>query len=419
MLTLNNWLENIEKVSSRPTIDLGLDCIKKALHALGLLPFPHKVITVAGTNGKGSTVAILESLLLAHGYHTASFTSPHIIHYNERMKLSGESLPDEVIVKAFSAISSVAREYNLTYFEWTTLCALYVFYHQPLDYVILEVGLGGRLDAVNSIDSDVAIITSISFDHQSFLGNTLEDIAKEKAGIMRPHKPVIIGDRNPSRILIDIATRLGSPIIVCARDIKVSQKEAQWSYRSLTHEYHDLPLPSLLLDNAISAIAALEALSIPLDRVSISRGLKASFVSGRQEWKENEKLLLDVAHNQASISMLIPVIARLNKPIKLCFAMRFDKDYELCLTMLLPYIHKAYVSFLTSDKDEIDDMRAFYKRFDKVCCFDTVDKAYQALIVEKDDDEIILVTGSFQTVGIVKQLRYNAKVNKNKRSVVC
>jgi dihydrofolate synthase/folylpolyglutamate synthase len=301
---LDSWIQWQQSLYSRE-IDLTLDRLVPVYERMGRLPATIKVVTVAGTNGKGSCVATLEVMLTSAGHTVGTYTSPHLYRYNERIRLSGLPVSDDVLMSAFQAVEDARQETPLTYFEFGTLAALAIFSEKSPGVVILEVGLGGRLDAVNSVDADVRVITTIGLDHQAWLGNTREAIATEKAGIMRPGRPLILGDRDPPKNLLNIGETLGVPVSRIGVDFDALRHGDTWSFRGSHREILDLPTSVLhgpLLDNAAcameslsqldpSAMPAEETLRHALAGVSIPARLQRHEVDG-YEW------IIDLAHNE-------------------------------------------------------------------------------------------------------------------------
>ena len=278
---------------------------------LRLRTFSCPVITVGGTNGKGSCVALLEALLAAGDRRVATFTSPHLVRYNERIRLAGREGTDAELIAAFERIDEVRGDTSLTFFEFNTLAALHLFQQEQFDAVLLEVGLGGRLDAVNIVDSDVAVLTSIGLDHCDWLGPTLEDIGREKAGIFRARRPAVLGEAVMPHSVYEAARALGTELRVSGIDYRYSIEEAKWHWHGRGLTFRDLPLPRLAgrqqVDNAATALAALAEVRerLPLSTEQVTRGLlevrlrgRFDVVGGKPEW------ILDVAHNPAAAEVL-------------------------------------------------------------------------------------------------------------------
>ena len=305
--TFSDWLDYQQRVHARG-IDLDLERVHEVWRRMGAPSIARTVITIGGTNGKGSTVAFLEAMLRAGGMRVGSYTSPHILRYNERVRIDGEDATDEALIAAFERIE-IAREANgenaipLTYFEFGTLAALDVFSRAKPDVALLEVGLGGRLDAVNIIDADAAIVTTVDLDHMEWLGNDRESIGREKAGIFRQDRPAVIGESDPPRSLLDEARRIGAQVVRRGREYQMDTGKDGWDWRFGDTELH-LPMPSLQapsqLANASSAIAALHALrgSLGWNPEAIARGVHDAQLAGRlQKIAEAPQVIVDVAHN--------------------------------------------------------------------------------------------------------------------------
>ncbi|KUZ70766.1 bifunctional folylpolyglutamate synthase/dihydrofolate synthase [Burkholderia ubonensis] len=315
--TLDAWLSHLER--AHPVgIDMGLTRIGQVKAALGL-EFACPVITVGGTNGKGSTCAFLETILVRAGYKVGCHTSPHLLAFNERARVNGETVADDALLPHFEAVeaarTSLPEPVSLTYFEFTTLAILHLFAARGLDAVILEVGLGGRLDAVNIIDTDCAIVTSIDIDHTEYLGDTREKIAFEKAGIFRPGKPAICGDPAVPQTLIDHADAIGADLWLVGRDFRYEAQPGaerqQWSYLGRDKRYPALAYPALRganqLINASAALAALESLRavLPVSAQDIRLGLANVELPGRfQVLPGKPAIVLDVAHNPHAAAVL-------------------------------------------------------------------------------------------------------------------
>ena len=284
-------------------IELGLDRVQRVKDALGLAPaFP--LIIVGGTNGKGSTCAYLEAILLAAGYKTGLYTSPHLLRYNERVRISGQVARDAELIAAFEKIDAARGDTSLTYFEFGTLGAMIQFIDAGVDVAILEVGLGGRLDAVNVFDADVAIITSVDLDHMEYLGDTREKIGFEKAGIYRTGRPAICADPVPPASLLEHARNMGADLRCVNREFFAQREAVRWTYRGPSLIWPALPLPSMAgpyqLGNAAGALAALEAVRVrlPVSEAAIRQGLVAALAPGRfQRISRAPDVILDVAHN--------------------------------------------------------------------------------------------------------------------------
>ncbi|WP_104201914.1 bifunctional tetrahydrofolate synthase/dihydrofolate synthase [Billgrantia saliphila] len=309
---LDAWLTYLEQV--HPVgIDLGLDRVAEVARRMGLLHerLAGRVITVAGTNGKGSTVAMLDAVARAHGVTTAAYTSPHLLRYNERLRLNGSEAEDATLIAGFEAVEAARltdEPISLTYFEAGTLAALWAIGRQRPDLAILEVGLGGRLDAVNVLDADVAVITPIARDHAAFLGDDLEGIGREKAGILRTGRPAVLGSRELPSSVRECADARGAPVVALGEAFDWHRAvPGRWEWIGLgdggaSHELVDLPDPGLPLDNAATALQALASAGVALESATCRQALGAVQLPGRMQWVG--PWCLDVGHNPHAAAYL-------------------------------------------------------------------------------------------------------------------
>lgn len=356
--TLADWLEYQQRVHPH-AIELGLDRVRAVWQRLGA-PAPAPVVfTVGGTNGKGSTVAFLEAMLAADGRRVGTYTSPHLLRYNERIRVLGEEVDDEALVAAFARIEAARGDIALTYFEYGTLAALWLFAQSRLDVAVLEVGLGGRLDAVNIIDADAAIVTTIALDHQAWLGNDRESIGREKAGIFREGRPAIIGEGDPPDSLVAEAMRIGADLRLAGRDFTAARDgpDAGWEWRS-DGEALVLPAPALdapcQIANASAAVAALYALR---DRLgwnprAMASGVAQAQVGARlQRFRGTPELIVDVAHNPQAASVLAQWLR--TKPAQgrtlAVFGALDDKDVLGIVTALVGTIDTWFLAGLDAE----------------------------------------------------------------------
>jgi dihydrofolate synthase/folylpolyglutamate synthase len=309
--SLDAWLSWQEQLHPS-TIDLGLERVRRVLDAMALPSLACPVITVGGTNGKGSCVAMLESILRAEGLKVGAFTSPHLVRYNERIHIDGREATDAALMQAFEQVSDARGAVSLTFFEYNTLAALCLFAPARLDAVILEVGMGGRLDAVNVIDPDAALIVSVGIDHVEWLGATLEDIGREKAGIFRAGRPAVLGSTAMPDSVRRTAEALGAILIEPGRDFRWQRTSSGWSWDGRSASYRQLPQPALAgarqFDNAAAVLAVLEALAarLAVSPPAIARGLETVDLPGRYQrvQRNGVEWVLDVAHNVAAAEIL-------------------------------------------------------------------------------------------------------------------
>ncbi len=418
--SLDQWLSHLE--TAHPVgIDMGLARITRVKESLGL-KFACPVITVGGTNGKGSTCAFLESILLAAGYKVACHTSPHLLRFNERARINGADVSDADLLKAFERVEQARCRLSdpptLTYFEFTTLAIMDIFANASVDAVILEVGMGGRLDAVNIVDADCAIVTSIDLDHMAYLGNTREAIAFEKAGIFRTKAIAICGDPIPPASLINHANAIGADLWLMGKDYSFTGDQQQWGWTGRGKRFSGLGYPALRganqLLNASAVIAALIALHdrLPVSAQDIRTGLALVELPGRfQVLPGRPTVVLDVAHNpHAAATLAESIEAMAYHPYTYAvFGAMADKDIDGVLKPLLNTVDYWYCTDLptpraASASDLAKRLRAFNK---EALVFMDPGTAYQAALDKAGEGDRILVFGSFYTVSGVMAYRNN------------
>ncbi len=349
--TLAQWLSYLQTIH-QSSIDLGLSRILPLAKQIQALQFPCPVITVAGTNGKGSCVKILESIYLAAGYRVGAYTSPQLLEFNERIRINGCNIDDVSLVSALAHIEQIRGEQSISFFEFTTLAALSIFQQSTLDVLLLEVGLGGRLDAVNVVEPDVAVVTSIGLDHQDWLGSSVEAIAREKAGIFRSAKPAICGQPNPPATLIAHAQSIGAQYLQIDQDFHYRVDAQSWHWEGPTASYANLPLPNLKCQNTATSVMALTSLQdrLPVATAAIHQGLRGAQLPGRFERRElPEVCFFDVAHNEPSVRWLAEQLA--NNPVAgktiAVFSMLADKDIEACIAAIKAQIDTWFIAPLS------------------------------------------------------------------------
>ena len=331
-MDLSQWLEYIQRQHPE-SIELGLDRVREVATRLGLGRPAAQVITVAGTNGKGSTVAFIEAIAGAGGWKVGAYTSPHLLRYNERVRIEAEEVADDALVAAFAVVEAARGDTPLTYFEFGTLAALWLFQRASLDLVVLEVGLGGRLDAVNLVDADVAVVTTVDIDHTGWLGSDRESIGREKAGIARAWKPLVLGEVDPPSSVLRHAYAIGANAIRLGSDFFHEPVDAaHWRWREVGAELR-LPAPRLAAPpqraNASTAIAALRALPRALPEAAFAQGVATATLPGRLQCLQRDgvEIVLDVAHNpQAARELAAWLRRRSPAPTVAVFAALADKD---------------------------------------------------------------------------------------------
>ena len=413
-MSFNNLQQALEYINSlhHQTIDLGLDRVALVAERLNLLNPRCPVITVAGTNGKGSTVAGLESILLAAGFQVGTFTSPFLYRFNEQIRVLGKETPDDVLLKAFEKIEMAREETSLTPFEFTTLAAFEIFKLNNLDVWILEVGLGGRLDAVNVLNPDVAIVTSIAMDHMDRLGDTREKIGYEKAGIFRSNRPAICGDFDPPKTLIARSQELSTPLFKQGEDFGFTQQEDTWTWWHKTKtgmKTYVLPIPKLGLQNMACVLMAIEILQskLTVSHAAMAQGLSALNLHGRIQYIPGKvETILDVSHNPAAATWLARALKR-----KICkgktraiFSMLSDKDISATLQVMKESIDEWWIAPLdTSRGASLAAMLAAFKQteIEEIKSFDCIKTAFQNAQEVSSEWDRIVVFGSFYTVAAV------------------
>ncbi len=408
---LSDWLSRLEILSPHE-IDLGLDRVEIVLRRLALEP-PKSVFHIAGTNGKGSSVAMLEAILRTSGTRVGSFTSPHISRYNERIRIDGNEASDAQIVAAFERVEAARGDEELTYFVFGTLAALVVFAKTGIDTAILEVGMGGRLDAVNAVEPDAGLITNISLDHCDWLGNDIETIAFEKAGIMRKNKPVIFGAREVPRSILKYADEIGAHLLAAGRDFDWSSDGSQWSWRGSKHRLDRLDLPALpgehQVCNAAAVLALIESAGLEdlLREELINKALGHVRLDGRmQELESGAHWLLDVAHNPAAATELANTLRAESHTARTVaiIAMLDDKDVEGVVQPLADQVD--YWIAVTADSPRAIDAGELARRVantTNAACqvADSLDAAIGLAQELANPADRVLVTGSFYLVGPV------------------
>ncbi len=436
--TLDAWLAHI--TAQHPVeIDMGLHRVRVVWDRLRLQtdasrrpkighlqPCQPITITVGGTNGKGSTCAMLEAMLRIAGYKTGFYSSPHLLVFNERIRINGNYATDAQLIAAFTSISQAAAEApatSLTYFEYATLAGLWLFAQEEVEVQILEVGLGGRLDATNIIDADVAILTSVDLDHQSYLGDTKELIGFEKAHIFRAGRPAICGEAMPQSVF-DYATKIGAQLQLAGRDFKMQRMESQWQFFGVNAARHSLPIPALRgpyqLKNASCALAALDALNtrLPVSQGHAKRGLLEVDWPGRMQILPGQPtIVLDVAHNPHAARALNDALGGMGfyENSYAVFSMLNDKDIGTVIDTLRHRFDRWFIAGLTRESgarghtaSEIAAILAAHGVTDNVICLTNIEAALAAAQAAAAANDRIIVFGSFHTVGAALQVLLKA-----------
>jgi dihydrofolate synthase / folylpolyglutamate synthase len=417
--TLDQWLEHISH-QHPAEIEMGLTRVREMWQRMGSPRAPLNII-VGGTNGKGSTCAMLESMLHVGGYKTGFFTSPHLVRYNERVRVDKNEASDVLLMDSFKAIEaarSLPTVIPLTYFEYGALSALWIFANQGVDVAILEVGLGGRLDAVNIVDADVSVVVSVDLDHQNYLGDTKEKIGLEKAHIYRANRPAIFADTEPPASLVKHAESIGADLLLLNRDFRYQRMDNQWQFTGTIAgkdvARHSLPWPALRgtyqLKNASAAIAALAALheKLPISIGHIKRGLLEVEWPGRmQVLPGRPAVVLDVAHNPHAARALEDAMGTMGfyENTFAVFSMLRDKDIDAVIATIKNRIDFWFVAGLPSDRgmsaDSLGERLRAQGLEKKFSLHTNVAHAYAAAREKASENDRILVFGSFGTVAEV------------------
>lgn len=411
--SLGSWLDYIS-LTHPNEIEMGLCRVREVYIALGKPLSDCLVITVAGTNGKGSTVTLTEAVLLAHGCRVGAYTSPHIQRFNERIRILGVDVDECLLVEAFDEVERARGDIALTYFEYSTLAAFCVFRHAGLEVCILEIGLGGRLDAVNVIDSSIAVITNIDIDHQDWLGNDLNSIAREKAAIMRPNKPVFIGEDMP---------------IIMAKEVRYYKAEAYWYGEdfvySMTNSQLDLSLANISIPNvhsvlpannvglagavAVRTLAELGTKGRPVNLSLFAKALSACRPAGRLEYlSKRPDVLTDVGHNPGAARFLKKFIQQTYPDARLkiaVFSALDDKDYPEIIQILSGVFDTWFIAELDTPRAaKLVSLESKVGRVTKnMLSFSSIEQALSAALEKADQkDDVMLVFGSFYVVEAAK-----------------
>jgi len=407
---LNQWLD--WQASLHPkSVDLGLERVSRVWSRL---TSHHQafVITVAGTNGKGSSVAMLEAILISAGYRVGCFTSPHLVRYNERIKIDGAEVTDDAICEAFDAIDQCRENVSLTYFEFGALAALHLFEKSRVEVMILEVGLGGRLDAVNIINADAALVTAIGIDHQEWLGSDREVIGREKAGIFRKNQLAVFSGNDMPQSIRTVAEQLGTHLLVSGEDYQLKSDGQQWSLIADFGKRHALPMPAMRgkhqLENAGGVIALLLACrgQLPIKAEALKAGLLQAQVMGRFQIIQNKyPVIVDVAHNPQSAQSLAENLAKfvIRGKLLAIAGMLKDKDSLESLKSLVPQVDRWFLVSTHGDRGLNAGLLAenihLIDPHAECLLFNTVSEAYNSVLQYAQEDDSILVTGSFHIAG--------------------
>ncbi len=414
--SLQDWLQYIETLHHR-SVDMGLERVRRVLHRIVAPPLPFRVINVAGTNGKGSAVAMFSTILQHAGYAVGAYTSPHLVHYRERISINGSPVSDDEVCDAFAAVEQVRDGIPLTYFEFGTAAALWLFVRHPVEVAVLEVGMGGRLDAVNALEPDAALVTSIAIDHEQWLGNTRELIGREKAGIYRAGRPAVCADPEPPESLIGCARGLGAELRLLGREFGYLARRDGWDWWDGDVRLENLPAPSLIgavqLQNASGVLATLSALRevVPVSARDIARALPAVRIRGRFEVMSGASvIILDVAHNAAAARVLranlMSVGIGVGRTLAV-FAMLRDKAADQVAEVLSDQIDEWHIGTISGERGASAESIAamvragFCGQSTNVHTYGDVVQAFVAASRRARAQDRVVVFGSFYTVGAI------------------
>ena len=426
--SIDQWVDYIQTLHHRE-IELSLERIRSVYQRMRPNGLNFKVITIAGTNGKGSTTELLASIYRAAGYNAAKFTSPHLCDFNERFNVNGQAVSDQALLDAFAVVESHRGDTPITFFEYGTLLAIELFASAQVDVAVMEVGLGGRLDSVNVLEPDMAIVTSISIDHTSWLGNTIEQIAYEKVGIARADKPLVIGLAQAPASMLDYANSIGAEISQLERDFDfVQSKEGDnWDWRGEGQSYKNLPLPfgqaGVQLANCALALQAVALLKgdLPVTEQQLHKGIANAEIEGRcQVVAESPMIVLDVSHNQTSVARLRDfVVDKLNcrndadqegRIVAVC-GMLADKDIANSLKEISEYIDSWHVATIHNERGaNCRDLAGQITSISssEVNTYSHVVDAFETAHSKLAENDTLVVFGSFHIVGdILSHLRTN------------
>ncbi|MEZ9698906.1 bifunctional tetrahydrofolate synthase/dihydrofolate synthase [Vibrio sp. 10N.261.46.E12] len=400
--SLEMWLDYLSNIHTS-AIDLGLDRVQAVASKANLTKPAQHVITVAGTNGKGSTCALMEAILLDAGYSVGVYSSPHLIRYNERVRINGQDLSDEKMVQSFDFIEKERGEISLSFFEYGTLAALRAFQTEAVDVVLLEVGLGGRLDATNIVEHDVSVITSLAVDHVDWLGDDINVIGFEKAGIYRSGKPAICGQPKPPATVAAHADDIKAEFYQVDIQYTYAVDGDTWNWHSGAFQLESLPIPTLPLPNAATALMALGTSELDISDVNVVNGLKNAQLPGRmQQISDQPVIVLDVAHNPHSAEYFAQQVTKkyAGKNLHVVVAMLHDKDIPATLEVLAPITTHWYPASLQGPRAATAD-ELCQSLPEGVEQHSNPVAAFESALTSVKGDDVVLVVGSFHTVGEV------------------
>lgn len=406
--TLHDWLSYIEQSHPIEKIELGLGRVQQVADVAKLQQLPGKKILIAGTNGKGTTARTLEQLLLAQGFSVAVYTSPHLLRFNERLRLNGQDASDQFWMAGLAEVEQARGEIPLTYFEFTTLAAFAVMKTAQVDICIVEVGLGGRLDATNIITPDISVITTIDLDHQDWLGNDRDSIAREKAGIFRANCPAVIGELSVPASMQAIADTLQSTVAIVNRDYQYTENEHDWQWHWQGQAWL-LPRPSVPIQNVATSLTTLALLKLLPEQSVVAKVLAEMTLPGRMHWLQRAPaILLDVAHNPQSAMYLaqqVQNIAPQYRRVSVLIGMLKDKDITQSLASFGEMVDQWHCVSLPGVRGaSAEQVQQSLPLNASSQGYADIETAWQQIIPQLRDDELLVIFGSFVTVSAVLEL---------------
>ena len=405
--SLEQWLTYLEQVHPS-SIELGLERVSEVFHNLNIDLGQRIIVTVAGTNGKGTTCALVEQALLTSNHSVAVFSSPHLIDYRERVRVAGIMLTEKAHCLAFLKVDKARGDTSLTYFEFGTLAAMQLMADSDAHYLLLEVGLGGRLDAANIVDPNIAVITSIDLDHQDWLGDTRELIATEKAGIFRADIPAVIGEPHPPITLAEAVLEYQVKPLWQGTDFYFHVDDKGFHWKGCTTFYDNLPIPNIPVQNASTALQVIEILNIRLDNRQMAQVFKQTSLPGRRQVIQHKpKVMLDVAHNPQATHLLAYDIKNMKvKRVIAVVAMLADKDIDATLTPMLSAVNIWHCASLDVPRGARSSalVSAVLSPEQTVLEYETVEVAYERALEKAEKDDLVIVFGSFFTVNKVLKM---------------
>lgn len=404
--TLDNWLHYIEQSHPQHQIELGLERVLQVAKRAQLHQLPSRVVLIAGTNGKGTTARCMEQLLLDSGHSVAVYSSPHLRYFNERLRLNQQDVADDRWVEAFAFIEQLRGTTSLTYFEFTTLAAFYLIKQLEPELALIEVGLGGRLDATNIVDPELSILTTIDLDHQEWLGHDRNAIGREKAGVFRPNSYAVVADLNVPQSVLDVAAEINTTLLVAGSHFSWKRTETDWQCTLDTVILDQLPLTQLPLQNCSTALMALRQMDLlPVESMYRASLAKVALLGRMQFLQHRPAILLDVAHNPQSIHYLAQQLYQFQPTYHRIFAvcgMLKDKTKADALTALMPLIDEWHLASLPPPRGaSAKQVQTLLPSESAVFLHSDVASALKSVQSQLADDDLLLVFGSFVTVSAV------------------